>query len=144
MPVPAEPLVADTPSPAPRTAARADGRLLALGLVGAELLSLAGVYGLSALVVAVNASLAYAAVERGREGGRAAAVTLLVVAGIALWGAARLRDGHLLRSGRPVVVGLVQGNVPQDLKWDPRLEDEILDKYLRNTREAVARLLGLA
>jgi apolipoprotein N-acyltransferase len=109
----------------------------------AQFASLVGVYGLSALVVAVNAALAYGVLERGREGWRAVLVTLAVVLGVALWGGARLRDGHLLRSGRPLTVGLVQGNVAQDLKWDPRLEDEILEKYLRATHGAVKRGAGL-
>ena len=105
----------------------------------AQFASLVGVYGLSALVVAFNAAVAYASLERGREGWRPAVVALTVVAGIAIWGQARLRQGHLLRAGSPLTVGLVQGNIPQDLKWDPHLEDEILDKYLTHTREAIRR-----
>jgi len=105
----------------------------------AQLASVTGVYGLSALVGAVSAALAFASLERGRAGWQAVIVTVTVVAGIAIWGAARIGEGHLLRSGTPLTVGLVQGNVAQDLKWDPRLEDEILDKYLRYSRDAARK-----
>jgi apolipoprotein N-acyltransferase len=38
-----------------------------------------------------------------------------------------------------LTVGLIQGNVPQDQKWDPSYEDEILFRYLRLTRQAADR-----
>jgi apolipoprotein N-acyltransferase len=105
----------------------------------AQFASLVGVYGVSALIVSVNAALAYAVLEGGRGGWRAVAVAAAVVAGIAAWGQARLAEGHLLRIGTPLTVGIVQGNVPQDLKWEPTLGDDILQKYLRMSREAVRR-----
>lgn len=105
----------------------------------AQLASLTGVWGVSALVVFVASALAYAALERGRPGWQAVAVAVALVAGIAVWGGARVRDGRLLRAGTPVQVGLIQGNVPQDRKWDSAFEDEILERYLRYTREAARR-----
>ena len=56
-----------------------------------------------------------------------------------LWGSARLADGRLTRTGTQVRVGLVQGNVAQDQKWDPELEDEILGRYLALSRQAADR-----
>jgi apolipoprotein N-acyltransferase len=106
-------------------------------LAVAQSASLVGVYGVSAIVLSVNAALAYAVVDRGRGGWKAVGVAVAVVAGLAAWGQARISEGHLLRAGSPLTVGIVQGNIPQDVKWASHLEDEILDKYLRLSREAV-------
>jgi apolipoprotein N-acyltransferase len=105
----------------------------------AQLASLVGVYGLSALIVLVSAVLAYAALEPGRDAWIAAGTTGLLLAAVVAWGSARLADSRLTRAGAPLSVGLIQGNVPQDQKWDPAYEDEILFRYLRFTREAADR-----
>ena len=98
--------------------------------------SLVGVYGLSFLVVLVSSVLAVAAVARDRLGLVAVGLTAVCVASLAAWGAARIADGRLTHVGTPVRVGLVQGDVPQDQKWAPGLEDDILGRYLVLSREA--------
>ena len=105
----------------------------------AQIASLVGVYGLSFLVVLLSASLALAAVSRDRSGLVAVACAALLVASAVLWGRARLADGRLTRTGTLVRVGLVQGDVPQDQKWVPGLEDEILTRYLTLSRQAADR-----
>ena len=40
------------------------------------------------------------------------------------------------RQGSPVRVALVQGNIPQDQKWDVARANQIFDTYLAMTREA--------
>jgi apolipoprotein N-acyltransferase len=50
----------------------------------------------------------------------------------------RLADSALTGEGEPVRVAVLQGNVPQDEKWDARLVDAISERYLAMTREAVA------
>jgi apolipoprotein N-acyltransferase len=105
----------------------------------AQSASVVGVYGVSALVLAVNAAIAYAVLDRGRAGWKAVGLAAAVVAGLSAWGHARIAEGHLLRAGTPITVGIVQGNIPQDLKWAPQLEDEILDKYLRLSRDALRK-----
>jgi apolipoprotein N-acyltransferase len=102
----------------------------------AQVASVVGVYGLSFVVVLVSASLALAAVWRNRSGLVTVGLTLTLIAALALWGRARLADGRLTRTGTPVRVGLVQGNVPQDQKWAPEREDEILMRYLTLSRTA--------
>ena len=105
----------------------------------AQLASLTGVYGLSALIVLVSTALAYAALHPRRGAWLAAGATGLVVVAVVVWGVARLADGRLTRAGEALTVGLIQGNVPQDQKWDPSYEDEILFRYLRLTRQAADR-----
>ncbi len=104
----------------------------------AQLASLFGVYGLSALVVLVNASLAWLVVTRGAARRRPLLVSLAVVAVVAAWGAARLRDGGLVKDGIPLRVALVQGNIPQEQKWDPSRAPGILQRYVEMTRQAAS------
>lgn len=105
----------------------------------AQAASLAGVYGLSALVVAVNVLLALVLIGRGRARALAGAGAVVLLAGVWTWGAARIADGRLTSGGTPLSVGLVQGNIEQTAKWDPRLADAILADHITLTREAVAR-----
>ncbi|MGE0448669.1 MAG: apolipoprotein N-acyltransferase [Vicinamibacterales bacterium] len=124
----------------------------------AQVASLAGVYGVSALVASVSAALAYAGVEsaQGRSGtGPAAtprggpwrewirvyrplAIALVGVAIAGAWGAARVRSGDLVASGEPFRVGLIQGNVEQADKWNPRRGAQIFRDYLAMSRRAIA------
>jgi apolipoprotein N-acyltransferase len=127
----------------------------------AQTASLFGVYGLSALVAAVSAAIAYVAVadqgpaEAGHyDGGRFAvvsafrrtvplAVVLVLVLGLSAWGTYRVARGDLTSGGTPVRVALVQGNVEQGQKWDPRRATDIFENYLRMTRQAIADGAGL-
>lgn len=105
----------------------------------AQLASVLGVYGLSALVASVNGSLAYALLAEGRArlvAAVAAAVTLTAVGG---WGAWRVADGALTREGAPVRIGLLQGNIAQEDKWNPREARRISTTYIAMTRDAVRR-----
>jgi apolipoprotein N-acyltransferase len=102
----------------------------------AQISSVVGVYGVSLLVVLVSASLALVAVSRERFALVTAGLSAALVASTALWGSARLADSPLTRAGTPVRVGLVQGDVPQDQKWEPGLQDEILRRYLALSRQA--------
>ncbi len=91
---------------------------------------LAGVYGIS-LAVALSAALAlmlWNGVGRLR-GYCFALLTLLWLSGAAL----ALVD-WTRPAGEPLTVSLVQGNVPQDLKWHPGMRDVTLEIYARLTR----------
>jgi apolipoprotein N-acyltransferase len=101
--------------------------------------SLAGVYGLSAVVASVSSALALAAVGRGRARWLAPVAAAGLVGVLAAWGAWRVQDGALVHSGQPVRVALVQGNVLQHEKWDKGRAADILNRYLTMTREGAAR-----
>jgi apolipoprotein N-acyltransferase len=103
-----------------------------------QVASLAGVYGVSWLVATVAAALAYGWVVGVRRGLPALAAAAALVAVAWVWGANRVERGTLLRAGTPVTVALVQGNVPQDEKWDPARAPEILGRYLAMSRQAAA------
>ena len=101
--------------------------------------SLAGVYGLSALVAFAASALALVVGGRGRARWMAPAAAACLVGGLAAWGAWRAQEGSLLRDGQPVRVAIVQGNVLQNEKWDRDRATDILNRYLAMTRESAAR-----
>ena len=103
----------------------------------AQTASLAGVLGVSALVVLANAAVAYAALTPARRWSPVV-VTAAVVASCVAFGVWRLRDAALLTAGTPLRVAALQGNVAQDEKWDPRRGETILAGYLEQTRRAAA------
>jgi len=85
----------------------------------AQLASVFGVYGVSALVVAVSAAAANVVVAEAGD----RVQPLIAVAGLLLilgtWGSRRAEAAEWTRAGEPISVGLVQGNVDQGQKWDP-------------------------
>jgi apolipoprotein N-acyltransferase len=105
----------------------------------AQLASVFGVYGLSALVAFVSASLAYAALSAGRARLVGFGTAALVVAGVAVWGVLRISDGSLTREGTPLRVGLIQGNIAQADKWNRQEARRIFTTYIAMTRDAVRR-----
>jgi apolipoprotein N-acyltransferase len=104
-----------------------------------QLASVFGVYGLSALVALVNAAIAYAVLSSGRQRTTAIAATAILLFGIAGWGANRVADGSLTREGTPLRVGLIQGNIAQEDKWNPREARRIVTTYIAMTRDAARR-----
>jgi apolipoprotein N-acyltransferase len=64
---------------------------------------------------------------------------LVIVTGPSLWGAARINEGHLVRGGVALQVGLIQANIPQEQKWNPNNAGAIFERYVMMTRQAVAK-----
>ena len=78
----------------------------------AQLASLFGVYGVSALVASVSAAAAFcAATSSARDRGRAAGAVALLLVAVAVWGSRRAARAEWTRAGEPLQVGLIQGNV---------------------------------
>jgi apolipoprotein N-acyltransferase len=105
----------------------------------AQLASVVGVYGLGGFVALVSATAAFVALDRTAARWRAAALTAIAVLGVGAWGTFRLSTGTLTSSGTPIRVAVLQGNVPVEQKWDPRLRDAIMSRYIDMTREAIGR-----
>lgn len=97
-----------------------------------------GVYGVSALIVFFNAVVFVVLV--GRHNRRVqtwglGALTALMIAVLA-FGTIRL---DTLRSERPsgkIRVGMVQGDIPQSIKWDPGFLDSSFNVYVQQTEQA--------
>jgi apolipoprotein N-acyltransferase len=105
----------------------------------AQLASVLGVYGLSALVAFVNTVIAYALLTAGRARVRVVAGAVALLAAIALWGSWRVADGSLTREGTAIRVGLVQGNIAQTDKWNPAQTRRIFTTYIGMTRDVARR-----
>jgi apolipoprotein N-acyltransferase len=105
----------------------------------AQLASVVGVYGLSGLLALVSAAAALIVLAPGRGRWTFAAVTGVILASCIVWGQARLTRSSLTRGGPAVRVAVLQGNIAQEDKWNPRLADAITDRYLTMTREALGR-----
>lgn len=97
-----------------------------------------GVYGVSSLLAFAAALAAWAFTVRGRT------VLAWATVGIAATGVA----GQALRGiawtvpdGAPTSVALLQGNVPQDMKWRPENIRATLDAYYRMAAASPARLV---
>ena len=87
----------------------------------------------------MSAALAYVVVSRSLASAVTVGVTAVVLIGVTGWGARRLENNGLLNQGRPVKVALIQGNIPQEQKWDDAHAGAILNTYLTLTREASAK-----
>lgn len=105
----------------------------------AQLASVLGVYGVSGLLAFINSAIAYSLLVAGKARSRLIAAAVLVVAGVGVWGAWRIRDGSLTRAGTPFRVAVVQGNIAQEDKWKPGQAPRIFATYLAMTREAVGK-----
>ena len=93
----------------------------------------AGVYGVSALLVLVNTAVAWAALARRWRAVAGAGL----LAGAALGGTVLVGRAHLLPKDTPTVpVAVVQGNIPQAVKWDAGFKAETLRIYGELTRAA--------
>jgi apolipoprotein N-acyltransferase len=92
-----------------------------------------GVYGVSFLLVLVNTAAAWWLVRR--RAGAAALGAAVVTGGLGATLALGLAPaGH--PGGGTIPVALVQGNIPQSLKWDPAEQRAILETYSELTRRA--------
>jgi apolipoprotein N-acyltransferase len=105
----------------------------------AQLASVLGVYGLSALVAFINASVAFALLARGRARVVTIGVAAALLVGIASWGTFRIADGSLTRQGTPLRVGLVQPDIEQSAKWDPQQARRIFTTHIAMSRDLVRR-----
>lgn len=107
-----------------------------------QLADLFGVYGVSFLIVLVNAAaaLALSTILRNARGPRlapaaGAGALLLAAAAVALaWGYGHWRIQGLearIRQAPAATVAVVQGNIPQVQKWEPAFQTATVEKYAR-------------
>jgi apolipoprotein N-acyltransferase len=102
---------------------------------------LVGVYGVSFLLALVAALLAWSITTRERFAIRAWAMVALVALGV---GGQVLHDvDWTMPDGAPTTVALLQGNIPQNLKWQPERTLATLENYARMATASPAQLIVL-
>lgn len=126
-----------------------------LGLVGfsqhgnlplLQLASIASVYGISFLVLMVNAILAEGVIllfhcrevpgkNRGRQLSGMAIVSVFLLGSVYFWGSLRIQSTEE-RAMDLMKVSIIQPNIPQEEKWDPAHKTDILETYREMTMEA--------
>ena len=100
-----------------------------------------GVYGLSALVILGNSVLFLVFSRQSR--GRLLLVLFLVIAGLWGWGNWRRSQLAALPPAHTLHVGVAQGNIAQDQKWDPDYQETTLARYEQLTRQITAHEVDL-
>ena len=102
---------------------------------------LAGVYGVSFLLALTAAVLAWSVATRGHRARRGWAVVAIVALGVA--GQALRGLAWTTPDGAPTTVSLLQGNIPQDMKWRPEQAVATLESYARLAAASPAQLVVL-
>lgn len=112
-----------------------------------QVADITGVYGISFVMVLVNAAVweilrslsAKSAVQW-----RLPVATVLTLAAVVVYGSVRIRHYPPSADSSGFPVGILQGNIAQEVKWDPSAREHTLFTYERLGREALqqgARLL---
>ncbi len=104
-----------------------------------------GVYGVSALIVFFNAVVYVVIFRRGdsrRQTVSLSALTAMMIVLVA-FGAWRISDLKNAPGAGSFKVAMVQGNIPQSLKWDPKFLPQSYGVYQDETAEAAKRGVDL-
>lgn len=102
-----------------------------------------GVYGISALVIFVNLVVFALLHKRGPGRGRLMVAAMLLVFGLSSWGAWRRAQLAALPPAHHLRVGVIQGNIEQDQKWDKDFQEVTIARYEQLTRKAAAQGVDL-
>lgn len=97
-----------------------------------------GVYGVSSLAALIGSLGAVLIAQRGKS-----LKAWLIITFILASGAVLRRMDWTQPAGKPITVSLLQGNVPQSLKWDPNRLTLSIDTYTRLTQQHPAALTVL-
>ena len=104
----------------------------------AQAASIGGIFLLSFIVALVSTAAVWTAMTARRSRWLVSGAVIASVLLIAVWGTLRIRDGRLTREGAALRLGLVQGNIAQEDKWNPSLARPILNRYIDMSRRAIA------
>src|SRR5512135_587710 len=102
---------------------------------------LIGVYGISFLLSLIAGLLAWGGAARGPLTPRLWAVAAIVALGVG--GQALHGVPWTTPAGAPTSVALLQGNIPQDMKWQPEKTRATLETYARMAAASPAQLIVL-
>lgn len=106
-----------------------------------QVADLVGHYGLTWLILLANVGLTLALAGRVSVWSRLAALVLplAMLVGSWMYGQARVVSlDQEVKKSDSVLLGVVQGNIDQSLKWSPGLQQTTVDKYLELSQSLVA------
>jgi apolipoprotein N-acyltransferase len=106
-----------------------------------QIADITGVYGVSFLIVLVNVVL-YRLLKALLDGAWRAILGEILAAGLLLifsgiygqWQIAEMKSRE--KEGTPLRTALIQGNIPQDIKWEPKFQEETVRTYADLTYRA--------
>jgi len=100
-----------------------------------------GVYGVSALIVFANAVVYVVAFQTCPRRTQAVSLGTLTVlmTGAFLFGSIRIRNVTARAVEGPLKIAMVQGNIPQSVKWDPKFLDSSFQVYREQSATAAQR-----
>ncbi|VAX30697.1 Apolipoprotein N-acyltransferase / Copper homeostasis protein CutE [hydrothermal vent metagenome] len=113
-----------------------------------QISDITGVYGVSFLIILVNASLADLYLLKVRQKEKplfpkwktlaSSAVTVMVIAATLFYGIHKLSSvGTETGDTRNVRISIIQGSIEQDRKWNPAYQRNVFNTYKRLTTEAL-------
>jgi apolipoprotein N-acyltransferase len=104
-----------------------------------QIAELGGVYGVSFLLISVNAALAAVVAFRWRRALPGAVATALLLV-LSLWfGVTALSRENSKSESRSLRVAVIQPSIEQTIKWDPAYNAEVMAIHERLTQAAAAR-----
>lgn len=112
-----------------------------------QIADLGGVYGITLLIVLANVVL-YRALRAVSGAGvrypvKSALILVIFLMATLYYGFSCLKNNSAQSSKKMMRVALIQGNIPQDIKWSPELRTSTIDTYERLTRKAAKSELDL-
>lgn len=103
-----------------------------------QIADITGAWGVSFLIMMVNVSIYSLLSDRPLVLGkikRLAVPALLIILSFS-YGYYKLHPTHNIQHLSPIKISVIQGNIAQELKWDPNFSAYIVGKYSRLTQEA--------
>jgi apolipoprotein N-acyltransferase len=108
-----------------------------------QIADITGVYGVSFIIVMVNIAI-FITLKSQQERGATIDISMalaIIIVFISLgYGYFRMNN---IFTGEKIKVSVIQGNIPQDKKWDSAFRSFIMDKYEDLTKKAVKRKVDL-
>jgi len=88
---------------------------------------LLSVYGMSLATISISSLLCFYCIQKRRK--QTAYPLLLMISGIVIIGSLASSISWTKAASNPIKVSLVQGNIPQEVKWNPTALDNTLSRY---------------
>lgn len=104
-----------------------------------QIANITGPYGVSFLVVLANFVI-YLAIKKNAKKSCILFAAFVLFAAVLAYGQNELRRAYPAQN---LKIAVIQGNIPQSVKWDPRYRDFIIDKYAALSKKALAESLSL-